>query len=173
MGLPALRGFLAVLCAGVLGCLFAAGALPDPAAQPESAAQARIEVRSASFLAVGLVRDDTLSIHLSRAADNAPVRDAVVTVILRGTERPTTAETDGSYSLHTADLGLPGSVSIEFKVKQGMTLENLKGSLQITAASDKPQEKNGARQLWWWALNFGVCIGFLLLISRRRKAAQN
>jgi hypothetical protein len=29
-----------------------------------------------------------------------------------------------------------------------------------------------ARQMWWWALNFAVCIGFLMLWSRRRKARQ-
>jgi hypothetical protein len=36
----------------------------------------------------------------------------------------------------------------------------------------KPDDKNGARQIWWWVLNFAVCIGFLMLFSRRRKAAR-
>jgi hypothetical protein len=40
------------------------------------------------------------------------------------------------------------------------------------AAAGAPQDKNTARQLWWWVLNFGVCIGFLYLISRRRKRAR-
>jgi hypothetical protein len=44
--------------------------------------------------------------------------------------------------------------------------------LQTAAAAGPSEDKNSARQLWWWALNFGVCIGFLWLISRRRKAAQ-
>ena len=31
---------------------------------------------------------------------------------------------------------------------------------------------NGVRQYAWWILNFGVCIGALVLFQRRRKAAD-
>jgi hypothetical protein len=135
-------------------------------------AAARVEARSATYLVVGLVHDDRMSIHLSRLSDNAPVRDALVTVAMRGESHAATAETDGSYSFESKDLLLPGSTSVEFRVDQGKLHERLGGSLQLAGNSAAPEDRNNARQLWWWVLNFAVCIGVLLLISRRRKAAK-
>jgi hypothetical protein len=151
-------------CAGALAVLGTAGA-----AEPTSP---RVEARSADLLAVGLAHDDKLTIHLSRLIDNAPVRDAVVTVLLRGVAHPTIAETDGSYTLQTKDLTLPGAAAIDIQVGQAGAQESLKGTLQIAAAGGQSESKNSARQLWWWVLNFAVCIGFLWLFSRRRKAAK-
>jgi hypothetical protein len=131
----------------------------------------RIEARSRNLLAVGIVHGDRMSIHLSRLLDNAPVRDAVVNVLLRGVIHPTVAEADGSYTLQTQDLGLPGAASVEFQVVEGAARENLDAGLVVADTQPKPQEQNSARQLGWWALNFGVCIGFLMLLSRRRKNA--
>ena len=147
-----------------------------PATATDSAsgepAPARIEARSAELLAVGLVHGDRMSIHLSRLIDNAPVRGAAVTVVLRGASHPATAEADGSFTLQTPDLTLPGAAAVEFQVTQAEAHETLKGTLQVAAAAGHSEDKNSARQLWWWVLNFAVCIGFLWLISRRRKAAQ-
>ncbi|MGH9561527.1 MAG: hypothetical protein ACRD3S_08735, partial [Terracidiphilus sp.] len=84
-------------------------AAPFAAKAAESGAPARIEARSADLLAVGLVHGDRMAIHLSRVIDNAPVRDAAVTVVLRGASHPTTAQSDGSYTLQTKDLALPGA----------------------------------------------------------------
>jgi hypothetical protein len=143
------------------------------AASGAPAQTARVEARSASYLAVGQVRDDRMSIHLSRLSDNAPVRDAVVTVAMRGESHAATAETDGSYGFESKDLLLPGSTAVEFRVDQGELHERLDGTLQAAGNAGKPEDKTNARQLWWWVLNFAVCIGVLLLISRRRKAAQD
>jgi hypothetical protein len=147
----------------------AAWAVDAPTVTP---ALSRVEARSADLLAVGVVRDDKMSIHVSRLVDNAPVRDAAITIVLRGTAHAATAETDGSYSLQTKDLTLPGAAAVEFQISQGAARESLKGTLDIAAAAGQADNKNNARQLWWWALNFGVCFGVLWLISRRRKAAQ-
>ncbi len=111
-----------------------------------------------------------MTIHLSRLIDNSPVRDAVLTVMVRGTVHPTVAEADGSYTLLDKDLTLPGSASIEFQIVRGTAREDLKGML-VAAGASKPDEKNSARQLGWWVLNFAVCIGFLWLWSRRRRVA--
>jgi hypothetical protein len=134
---------------------------------------ARVEARSADLVAVGLVHGDTMSIHVSRSLDNAPVRDAAITVALRGTVHPTSVETDGSYTFHSKDLTLPGAAAVEFQVNEPGGRASLKGTLDIAAASGQSEVKNSSRQLWWWVLNFAVCIGVLMLISRRRKAAQN
>jgi len=150
----------------------AAAATGVPAQAQQTPQTARVEARSATYLAVGLVHDDRMSIHLSRLGDNAPVRDAVVTVAMRGESHAATAETDGSYSVESKNLLLPGSTKVEFRVDQGELHERLDGTLQSVAKSGTPEDRNNARQLWWWVLNFAVCIGVLLLISRRRKAAK-
>ena len=159
---------LAVLATATVGPWAAAAAAPEEAAS-------RVEARSADLLAVGLVHGDRMAIHLSRLIDNAPVRDAAVTLVLRGTAHPATAETDGSYTLQTKDLTLPGAAAVEFQVAQAQagSRESLKGTLQIGADAGQSENKNSARQLWWWVLNFAVCIGFLWLYSRRRKAAED
>ena len=144
------------------------------AAATAAAALPRVEARSDDLLAVAVVRDDKMIIHLSRLLDNAPVRDAAMTVVLRGAAHATTAETDGSYTLQTKDLALPGAAAVEFQINQGAAHENLKGTLEIAAAGGQADDKSSnARQLWWWVLNFAVCIGFLWLFSRRRKGAQS
>lgn len=130
----------------------------------------RVEARSSDVLAVGVVRDDKMTIHLSRISDNAPVRDAVLTVVLRGIAHPTTAEADGSYSLLTKDLTLPGAAAVDFHVLQGSSQESLKGTLDVAAAGGESEDKNSARQLWWWVLNFSVCGAALWLFSRRKAA---
>ena len=151
--------------------LSAGTARSEPSAQ--AAAAARVEARSADLVAVGVVRGDRMIVHLSGVVDNAPVRDASVSVVLRGAVHPTVAETDGSYTLQTPDLALPGSAAVEFQVLRSAARESLKGTLQINDGERPAQDGNSARQLWWWVLNFAVCIGFLWLISRRRKAAQD
>jgi hypothetical protein len=165
---PRLLEFLVLaLAAATTPAAWAADAPADSPALP------RVEVRSADLWAVGVVHDDKMSIHLSRLADNAPVRDATITVVLRGTAHSTTAESDGSYSLQTKDLTLPGAAAVDFQVTQGAARASLKGTLDVARAAGQPDDKNNsARQMWWWVLNFAVCFGVLWLISRRRKAAQ-
>ncbi len=154
--------------------LFALAVLGAAAATAAAAALPRVEARSDDLLAVAVVRDDKMIIHLSRLLDNAPVRDAAMTVVLRGAAHATTAETDGSYTLETKDLTLPGAAAVEFQINQGAAHENLKGTLEIAAAGGQADDKSSnARQLWWWVLNFTVCIGFLWLFSRRRKKAES
>ena len=171
-------GALAVLC--IAEAALSAGALAAEAAPPnasggsgEAPVSARVEARSEDLLAVGLVHGDRMSIHLSRLSDNAPVRDAAVTVVLRGAAHPAIAEADGSYTLQAQELALSGKAAVEIQVAQSAARETLKGTLQIAAGADRSQDKNSARQLWWWVLNFAVCIGFLWLYSRRRKAAKD
>jgi hypothetical protein len=113
-----------------------------------------------------------MTIRLSRLIDNAPVRDAAVTVTLRGVAHPTTAEADGSFTLQTKDLAIPGAAAVEFQVAQAAGHETLQGTVQVAGRAGASEGANSARQLWWWVLNFAVCIGFLWLYSRRRKAAQ-
>jgi hypothetical protein len=162
-----LRRRLGTACAAVLA------AACFTAAASDTTTAARVEARSATFVAVGVVHDARMSIHLSRVLDNTPVRDAALTVAMRGESHPATAETDGSYSFESKDLTLPGTAAVVFQVTEGGLHERLEGTLQTAGAADKPEDRNNARQLWWWVLNFAVCIGILVLYSRRRKAAKD
>jgi hypothetical protein len=135
-------------------------------------ASGRVEARSSDLLAVGTVHDDRMTIHLSRTVDNAPVRDAAVAVLLRGASHPATAEADGSYSMQTPDLRLPGPAAVQFEVTQGTGREVLTGTLE-GRQSDQSEDKGNTRQLGWWVLNFAVCIGFLMLWSRRKKKTED
>ncbi len=177
-----MAGLLALLCAAAssiailapnstLAAGLAGNADPAaPSAQPEPVA--RVEARSADLLAVGTVRGERMTIHLSRIADNAPVRDAAVTVLLRGTAHAAVAEADGSYSLETPDLALPGAAAVQFQVTEGAVRQDLQGALQVAGGSPEPQAQGTSRQIGWWVLNFAVCIGFLLLWSRRKSAGS-
>ena len=151
-----------------LVCLLATAAHPAPA--EESAREPRVEARSNDLLAVGMVHGERMSIRLSRLTDNAPVTDAEVTVQLRGRSRAATAEADGSYTVQMKELALSGAATVEFQVAQAAGRETLKGIMETAGNSARSEDKNSARQLWWWVLNFAVCIGFLMLISRRRKS---
>jgi hypothetical protein len=170
LGARAAAALVAIICA------WGTASMPPGAAAADTGMvavtpTARVEAREAGLLAVGIAQDDRMVVHLSRLVDNAPVRNAVLTVLLRGVVHPTMAEADGSYTLQTKDLALPGPAAVVFQVAVGGVREDIKGVLDIPGTPDKPEDKNGARQLWWWLLNFAVCTGFLMLWSRRRKAA--
>jgi membrane fusion protein, heavy metal efflux system len=188
--LVALRTGLALRAAGMLALLGAVAlAAPTPAPPapatpatpaasapvteaPAAAPAARVEARSAELLAVGTVRGDRMTIHLSRLADNAPVRDAALGVVLRGTTHAAVAEADGSYSVQTPDLVLPGAAAVQFQVTLGATRQDLQGTLQVADRPEQTEDKGSSRQFGWWVLNFAVCIGFLLLWRRRKAAAS-
>jgi hypothetical protein len=133
---------------------------------------ARVEVRSADLLAVGVVSGEKMVVRVSHLADNSPLHDAVVAVMLRGVSHPTTAEADGGYTFSDKELALPGAAAVEMHITEGANVEVLKGTLSVEGTGKSATDDQGnARQMWWWALNFGVCIGFLWLISNRKKKA--
>ncbi len=136
----------------------------------EEAAAPRIELRSADYLLVGLVHGDALNLRLSRVSDNAPVRDAAITAMLRGASYPLIAQADGSYSFEAKDLALPGPAGIDFRIVRGTVQDTLRGTLQVPTAT-KDDDKSSFRQNAWWVLNFAVCIAAYWLFMRRRKTA--
>jgi hypothetical protein len=164
-----LRGGFAARAAAAAALIALAGVA---AGGEEAAPPPRVEARSSDLLAVGTVHEGRMTIHLSRLVDNAPVRDAALSVVLRGTTHSTVAEADGSYSLQTEDLRLPGTAAVQFEVSRGGSREVLAGTLEAGARPGQSDDRGSTRQLGWWVLNFSVCIGFLWLWSRRRKSAD-
>lgn len=157
----------------MMGAAFLWAAVIASAADDAQREAGRIEARAKDFLAVGLVHGDKLTLHVSHTVDNSPVHDAVIAVVLRGSVHPAVAEADGSYTLQTPDLALPGAAVVEFQVTEGSVEQTLKGTVEVAGTASKPEDSNNARQLWWWVLNFAVCIGFLWLFSRRKAAAED
>jgi hypothetical protein len=160
--------------AAALGAAAVLAAVPGFAPKADAAAPgaARVEARSRSFLAVGVLQGDQMNIHLSRLLDNAPVHDASVEVAMRALKLSAVAQTDGSYTVRSPELEAAGPAVVAFTVTQAGTTEKMSGNLEAPAARKGLQNNGQARQMLWWALNFGVCIGFLVLYSRRRKAAE-
>ncbi len=148
-----------------------AGGSAARAAEPP--APARVELRSKDFLVVGVVHGETLVVHVSRALDNAAVRDAAVSLQLRGSTYPATAAVDGGYAITAKDLAIPGAAAVELKVAAAGLQESVRGTLEIGPGGAKDSDQNNLRQMGWWVLNFAVCIGFLMLVARRRKATED
>jgi hypothetical protein len=163
----------ALACTLTFACTLTLARIAVAAGDGGHSEAGRIEARSKDLLAVGLVHGDKMTLHLSRTIDNSPVHDAVINIVLRGAAHPAVAETDGSYSLQTPDLRLPGAAAMELQITAGAVQESLKGTLEVAGTTAKQEGSNSARQLWWWVLNFAVCIGFLWLFSRRKKAAED
>ncbi len=155
------------------GPLLSGEAATRALAATEAPAPARVEAKSKTFVAVGLLQGERMVIHLSRVIDNAPVHDAAVRINMRALDLPAVAQTDGSYEARSAEFKADGPAVVAFIVKQGELTEKLVGTLELPAAAKSSLTGNGqVRQFLWWILNFGVCIGFLVLYSRRRKAAE-
>jgi len=157
----------AAMLTAMLGFAANAGFAADAA----TAAAPRVEARSKSFLAVGVIQRGHMRIHLSRLLDNAPVHDASIVVAMRALKLDAIAQTDGSYSVSSPELAAPGPAVVAFTVTHAGTTEMMSGNLEMPAVGKKLEDNGQARQLLWWVLNFGVCIGFLVLYSRRSKAA--
>ena len=161
-----MRAAFAAIAAAAMIALAGAAARGEESAPPP-----RVEARSSDLLAVATVHGGRMTIHLSRLVDNAPVRDAALSVVLRGTTHPAVAEADGSYSVQTEDLRLPGTAAVQFELTRGADREVLAGTLEAGGRPGESDDRGSTRQLGWWVLNFAVCIGFLWLWSRRRKSA--
>lgn len=148
-------------------CGLRAGAADGPAAP------ARIEARSPDYVLVALVQGGRMSVHVSSVIDNAPVRDAALAVVLRGKTHPALAQPDGGYVVEAPDLNLPGAATVEFRLTRGSVVASLRGTLEAAALAPRDEDQNGLRQYAWWVLNFGVCIGALMLYRRRSKHADD
>jgi hypothetical protein len=135
------------------------------------AAPARVEARSKSYLIVGVVQGDKMNLHLSRLLDNSPVSDATIEVALRALKLAAVAQVDGSYQVGSPELAAAGPAVVAFTVSLHGEVEKMSGELQVPEARKSLADNGQARQMLWWVLNFAVCIGFLVLYSRRSKAA--
>ncbi len=130
----------------------------------DAAAISRVEARSNDLLAVGVVHDDKMIIHISRLADNAPVRDAVVTRRVARHGAPDDRRSRRQlFRCRRKDLALPGAAAVDFQVGQGGSQESLKGTLDIASQPGPLDDKNSSPP--------AVVVGAELRRVRRRCVA--
>lgn len=140
----------------------------------------RAEAASADFELVAVLRDGTLTIHLDRFADNAPVEGATVEVDTPEGSQAAKPAGPGTYVLPAPFAAKPGAHDLAFTVTAGDTVDVLAGTLTVPAAGSSSDTRTAAlaalAQLGSVPVGVlaGLLIGFLagaLVMSRRRTGA--
>lgn len=145
----------------------------------------RAEAASADFELVAVLRDGTLTLHLDRFADNAPVEGATIEVDTPEGSQAAKPAGPGTYVLPVSFAAKPGAHDLAFTIMAGDTVDVLAATLSIPAAvptSSRPQtaapavlaQLGGLRADLLAGILAGLLIGFLagaLLMSRRRAGA--
>lgn len=157
------------------------GAPPPP---PVTTLAPRAEAASTDFELVAVLRDGTLTIHLDRFADNAPVEGATIEVDTPEGSRTAKAAGPGDYVLPVPFAASPGARDLAFTVTAGDTVDVLAATLTIpavptssgtqTAAPVVLAQLGGLRTDLLAGVLAGLLVGFLagvLVISRRRAGA--
>lgn len=142
----------------------------------------RAEVASADFELVAVLRDGTLTIHLDRFADNAPVEGATIEVDTPEGSQAAKPSGPGTYVLPVPFAAKPGAHDLAFTVTAGDTVDVLAATLTIPAAPTSSETQAPAMLAQFGGLRTdllagilaGLLIGFLagaLVMSRRRAGA--
>lgn len=171
------------ICAALLlpGWLLAGGGDdhehgPAPAAAAGPVAQAlRVEAASELFELVGVLKGDTLVIHLDHFASNEPVAGAKLSVEGGPLKAAAAVEGDGVYSVPAAGLSAPGTHALVFTVQAGEASDLLTGDLVVAVPAADAAHADGFdwRSIEWPALVTLVAAGLVLaavwLAGRRRR----
>ncbi|MFH1553586.1 MAG: HlyD family efflux transporter periplasmic adaptor subunit [Pseudomonadota bacterium] len=155
------------------------GAPPPP---PVTTLAPRAEAASADFELVAVLRDGTLTIHLDRFADNAPVEGATIEVDTPEGSQAAKPAGPGAYVLPVPFAAKPGAHDLAFTVTAGDTVDLLAATLTIPAAPTSSEKQapavlaqlGGPRTDLLAGILTGLLIGFLagaLVMSRRRAGA--
>ncbi|MFG1228340.1 efflux RND transporter periplasmic adaptor subunit [Xanthobacter wiegelii] len=156
------------------------GAPPPP---PLTTLAPRAEAASADFELVAVLRDGTLTIHLDRFADNAPVEGAAIEVDTPEGSQAAKPSGPGTYVLPAPFAASPGAHDLAFTITAGDTVDVLAATLTVPAAAPTSSETQapavlaqlgGLRADLLAGILAGLLIGFLagaLAMSRRRAGA--
>ena len=187
------RHFLRKVVFGLCG-LLAGAALSGPAVAHEghdhgapppplvTTLAPRAEAASADFELVAVLRDGTLTLHLDRFADNAPVEGAAIEVDTPEGSQAAKPSGPGTYVLPAPFAAKPGAHDLAFTVTAGDAVDVLAATLTIPAAPTSSEMQapavlaqfGGLRADLLAGILVGLLIGFLagaLVMSRRRAGA--
>ncbi|MDQ0506206.1 efflux RND transporter periplasmic adaptor subunit [Xanthobacter agilis] len=172
---------------GLAGLVLATGARAHeghdhgaPATPQVTTLAPRAEAVSANFELVAVLRDGTLTLHLDRFADNAPVDGATIEMDTPEGSQAAKPVAPGTYVVPAPFAARPGAHDLAFTVTAGDTVDVLAGTLTVpaAAASSDTQTPAPAALAQFGGLPVGalagLLIGFLagaLVMSRRRAGA--
>ncbi|MGH8267862.1 MAG: hypothetical protein ACRETG_03715 [Steroidobacteraceae bacterium] len=155
----------------------AAGALGSGALALAQAPPTRFTplAQSAQLTVQGAVAADTLILRVQRAAGQAPVSGAQLTVSVDGRSLPAAALADGTWVVQLKDLpaGAPGK--LDLVVTHDGVRELLSGKLARPGtlppagsnAGGTASARREHQQLAWWLLNIAIVLIAAIAISRR------
>lgn len=189
MGRHFLRKAVFCLCGHLAGAVLSGpaaaheghdhGAPPPP---PLTTLAPRAEAASADFELVAVLREGTLTIHLDRFADNAPVEGATIEVDTPGGSRTAKPAGPGTYVLPAPFAASPGAHDLAFTVTAGDMVDVLAATLTVPAAPTSSETQapamlaqlGGLRTDLLAGILAGLLIGVVagaLVMSRRRAGA--
>lgn len=144
----------------------------EEAISAPAATSGRLALRAGEMELVAAAAGHDLTIWLDQWADNAPVTNARVNVMVNGRAVEARA-IDGAYTLDAPTLDEPGAHRLSFAISRGDEDRTVAGTLQVAAA---PAAETGGgapwRTLLLVLLGFGVAVAaFVLWRARRRGPA--
>ncbi len=142
----------------------------------------RAEATSADFELVAVLRDGTLTIHLDRFADNAPLEGAAIEVDTPEGSQAAKPSGPGTYVLPAPFAAKPGAHDLAFTVTAGDTVDVLAATLTVPAAPTSSETQAPAMLAQLGGLRTDLLVGVLaglligvvagaLVMSRRRAGA--
>lgn len=142
----------------------------------------RAEATSADFELVAVLREGTLTIHLDRFADNAPVEGATIEVDTPEGSQAAKPSGPGTYVLPAPFAAKPGAHDLAFTVTAGDMVDVLAATLTIPAAPTSSETQAPAMLAQLGGLRTDLLVGVLaglligvvagaLVMSRRRAGA--
>ncbi|MEQ1647009.1 MAG: efflux RND transporter periplasmic adaptor subunit [Hyphomicrobiaceae bacterium] len=105
------------------------------AATATSVQSPRVVAVSENFQLVGILKNNQLTLYLDEEMNNAPVKDAVVTVTWGDKIVVAGKQADGTYSVTAEGLIKPGENELQFEIKTGGKVDLLGGILAAPLAA--------------------------------------
>jgi hypothetical protein len=160
-----------VIATGALASVLSVHAAePTPAPAAATSPPAITVARSAQLTVDASEKDDSLTLRIRRAADQAPVNSSEVKVSIDGKNEPVTPQADGSYLISTRDLRGNGQRVLDVIVPHDGIREILTGKVALTEASKSTGLLGDHKQMAWWILNVAVVLVAAIALSRRRSS---
>lgn len=145
----------------------------DAAPVASGPALPRFNAVSEIFELVGVVRGKQVTLYLDRAADNAPVTNAVIELEIGGAKLKAEKHED-AYEVMLPAEPKPGVLAITATVAAGKDVDLLAGELDIheEAHADATAHVHGWREYAGWAVGAIAALAVLILVGRRMAAGR-
>lgn len=145
----------------------------DAAPVASGSAWPRFTAMSETFELVGVVRGTQVTLYLDRAADNAPVTDAVIELEVDGAKLKVDRHED-TYEATLPAEPRTGVLAVTATVAAGQDIDLLAGELDLheAAHAGEAAHTNGWREYAGWAVGAIAALTALILIGRRLAAGR-